>query len=293
MKYIGDHVSISKGIENAPLNAHQIGAKAFAIFTKNQRQWKSNPLTKKSIELFNSRCEEFGFKKEYILPHDSYLINLGSPDEEKLQKSISSFIDELNRCDELGLYKLNFHPGSHLRKISKKDKNYDLKLKYAQEECLSVIVKSINTALDKSKNVVAVIENTAGQGSNLGYKFEHLSYIIDGVKDKDRIGVCIDTCHLFASGYDIRDKQSYEKTMQEFDRVVGFRYLKGMHLNDSKGELNSRLDRHESIGKGKIGLDGFRLLMNDKRLDNIPLILETIDSSIWSEEIKLLYSLID
>lgn len=279
MKRVGAHVSIAGGVENAPLNAKNIGAKAFAMFTKNQRQWNAKPLEKNSIELFKKRCEEFGYNPKHILPHDSYLINLGHPDALKLQTSRDSFIDEMKRCEELGLELLNFHPGSHLGEVS-------------EEECLKTIAESINIALDKTKSVTAVIENTAGQGSNLGYKFEHLAYIIDRVEDKNRVGVCLDTCHTFVAGYDIRKEEAYKKTMTDFEKIVGFKYLKGMHINDSKPDLGKKLDRHESIGKGKIGLEAFGFIMNDSRLEEIPLVLETIDESIWKEEIELLYSLI-
>ena len=280
MKFIGAHVSISGGVFNAPLNAEEIGAKAFALFTKNQRQWSAKPLTEEAITKFKENLKKVGISPEHILPHDSYLINLGNPEEEKRRKSIEAFVDEVNRCYQLGLKYLNFHPGSHLRKVSEK-------------ECLKIIADSINEILERTKEVILVLENTAGQGSNVGYKFEHLAEIIDMVKDKSRIGVCLDTCHMFAAGYDIRTEKSYEKTMKEFDEVVGFKYLKGMHLNDAKSQLGSRVDRHHSIGKGNIGLDAFRFIMNDERLNNIPLILETIDPSIWAEEIKLLYSLIE
>ena len=280
MKFIGAHVSISGGVFNAPLNAEEIGAKAFALFTKNQRQWSAKPLTEEAITKFKENLKKVGISPEHILPHDSYLINLGNPEEEKRRKSIEVFIDEVNRCYQLGLKYLNFHPGSHLRKVSEK-------------ECLKIIADSINEVLERTKEVILVLENTAGQGSNVGYRFEHLAEIIDMVKDKSRIGVCLDTCHMFAAGYDIRTEKSYEKTMKEFDEVVGFKYLKGMHLNDAKSQLGSRVDRHHSIGKGNIGLDAFRFIMNDERLNNIPLILETIDPSIWAEEIKLLYSLIE
>ncbi len=280
MKFIGAHVSISGGVFNAPLNAEEIGAKAFALFTKNQRQWSAKPLTEEAITKFKENLKKVGISPEHILPHDSYLINLGNPEEEKRRKSIEAFVDEVNRCYQLGLKYLNFHPGSHLRKVSEK-------------ECLKIIADSINEILERTKDVILVLENTAGQGSNVGYKFEHLAEIIDMVKDKSRIGVCLDTCHMFAAGYDIRTEKVYEKTMKEFDEVVGFKYLKGMHLNDAKSQLGSRVDRHHSIGKGNIGLDAFRFIMNDKRLNNIPLILETIDPSIWAEEIKLLYSLIE
>lgn len=279
MKRVGAHVSIAGGVENAPLNAKNIGAKAFAMFTKNQRQWNAKSLEKNSIELFKKRCEEFGYSSKHILPHDSYLINLGHPEAEKLEKSREAFLDELQRCEELGLELLNFHPGSHLGEVS-------------EEECLKTIAESINIALDKTKGVMAVIENTAGQGTNLGYKFEHLAYIIDRVEDKNRVGVCLDTCHTFTAGYDMRTEEAYEKTMTEFEKIVGFKYLKGMHINDSKPDLGRRLDRHESIGKGKIGLEAFGFIMNDNRLEEIPLVLETIDESIWKEEIELLYSLI-
>ena len=291
-KFVGAHVSASGGVENAPKNAKDIDARAFALFTKNQRQWSAKPLSLKSIDEFKVNLKDANIDAKHILPHDSYLINLGHPEEEKLIKSQNAFIDELKRADELGLKLLNFHPGSHLQKISKKDAKYNEKLEQAEYECLDVIANSINLAIDETKgsDVVLVIENTAGQGSNLGYKFEHLAYLIDKCKDKSRIGVCIDTCHMFVAGYDIRDKASYEKTWREFDNIIGFEYLKGMHINDSKPPLGSRVDRHHSLGKGEIGLDAFKFIMNDERMDDIPLILETIDSSIWDKEIELLYS---
>ncbi len=278
MKYIGAHVSASGGVYNAPLNALKIGAKAFALFTKNQRRWVSKPLEQKSIEKFKTNLQLANIKPKHVLPHDSYLINLGHPDEQKREKSLSAFIDEIKRCDLLGLNKLNFHPGSHLKEIS-------------EEECLDLIAISMNKAIKETKNISLIIENTAGQGSNLGYKFEHLAYIISKIEDKSRVGVCIDTCHMFTAGYDLRSYEAYNKTWDDFDRIVGFEYLQGMHINDSKPDLGSRVDRHDSIGKGKIGLDAFKFIMNDKRMDDIPLILETIDESIWPEEIKLLYSL--
>lgn len=273
MKYIGAHVSRSGGVENTPINANNIGATAFALFTKSQRQWSAKPLTEKNIKEFKENCKKFGYKPEHILPHDSYLINLGNPDKEKRQKSLNAFIDEALRCEQLGLKYLNFHPGSHLKQIS-------------EEECLDLIVDSINKAINKTKNIVFVIENTAGQGTNVGYKFEHLAYIIKNAKDKKRIGVCIDTCHTLTAGYDIKHK--YEEVMEDFGKIVGFEYLKGMHLNDSKRELGSKADRHENIGRGFVGIDFFKKVIKDKRTDNIPLILETPNSDIWKEEIKLL-----
>ncbi|WP_434636785.1 deoxyribonuclease IV [Sulfurimonas sp. NW7] len=289
-KYVGAHVSASGGVYNAPLNAKAIGAKAFALFTKNQRQWVAKPLDNETIQKFKTALEESEILPKHVLPHDSYLINLGHPEADKLEKSRVAFIDELERCDALGLDKLNFHPGSHLAKLTKKQKEDKALLEEIENKCLDVIAESINLALDKTKNVKAVIENTAGQGSNLGYKFEHLAYIIDKVEDKSRIGVCIDTCHMFTAGYDIRTREAYERTWNAFGEIVGFEYLSGMHLNDSKPPLGSRVDRHHSLGKGEIGLDAFRFIMNDERMDDIPLILETIDETIWAEEIALLYS---
>ncbi|MEA1892273.1 MAG: deoxyribonuclease IV [Campylobacterota bacterium] len=276
-KFVGAHCSASGGVFNAVAQATKIGAKAFALFTKNQRRWDAKPLDTKSIDKFKKALNDSGILPKHVLPHDSYLINLGHPDEQKLIKSRMAFIDELQRCEQLGLDRLNFHPGSHLKEIS-------------EDECLGKVSESINIALDRTDGVSAVIENTAGQGSNLGYSFEQLAQIIDGVEDRSRVGVCIDTCHMFVAGYDIRTKEVYDKTWAEFGDIVGFNYLMGMHINDSKPPLGSKKDRHHSLGKGEIGLDAFRFIMNDKRMDDIPLILETIDDTIWKDEIELLYS---
>lgn len=278
-KRIGAHVSITGGIENAPYNAREIGAKAFALFTKNQRRWTAKDLEEKNILEFKRRIEEIGIEPKYILPHDSYLINLGNADEEKRNQSFEAFVDEMKRCNELGLLYLNMHPGSHLKEIS-------------EEQSMDLIIDCINKAHALVPNVNVVLEITAGQGSNLGYTFEHLAYIINGTIDKNRIGVCLDTCHMFAAGYDIRTKDSYTKTMNNFEKIVGFKYLKGVHLNDSMVPLASKKDRHESIGKGELGLEFFELLMNDERFDDIPIVLETIDETIWKNEIEYLYSLI-
>lgn len=286
MKYIGAHVSASGGVENAPLNAYNIGATAFALFTKNQKQWVAPPLTEKSIELFKQRCAEYGFAPHTILPHDSYLINLGHPTDEGLGKSRAAFIDEMTRCSQLGLDRLNFHPGSHLKEIS-------------ETECLRRIAESINIALDKTQGVIAVLENTAGQGSNMGHRFEHLAEIIDQVVDKSRVGVCIDTCHAFAAGYNLLPgaesdgslfgadaaEATFDTVFSEFDRIVGFKYLKGMHLNDAKKPLGSRVDRHDSLGLGELGKSVFQRIMEDPRFDGIPLILETPNVDIWPQEI--------
>ncbi len=275
MKYFGAHVSASGGVENAPANAHAIGATAFALFTKNQRQWVAAPLRAEQIAAFRKACDELGYAPAQILPHDSYLINLGHPEREALEKSRTAFLDEMRRCEQLGLDRLNFHPGSHLQKI-------------AEEESLDRIAESINLALDRTHGVTAVIENTAGQGSNLGFRFEHLAYLIDRVEDKSRVGVCIDTCHAFAAGYDLRTAEACDATFAELERVVGFGYLKGMHLNDAMKPLDSRVDRHTPLGDGQIGIECFRYIARDKRFDGIPLILETPDEARWSEEIARL-----
>jgi deoxyribonuclease-4 len=277
-KYIGAHVSAAGGVENAPENANKIGATAFALFTKNQRQWQAKPLTEESISAFKENCEKFGFKPEQILPHDSYLINLGHPEKAALQKSRDAFLDEMQRCEQLGLDRLNFHPGSHLNQIS-------------EDECLSIIAESINLSLKKTKGVIAVIENTAGQGTNLGFSFYQLKKIIDQVDDKSQVGVCIDTAHAYSAGYDIKTKAGFEKVFQEFDEVIGFEYLKGMHLNDSKKEFGSKVDRHDSLGKGTLGLEVFECIVKDERFNGIPLILETPNEDLWAEEIKLLRSM--
>lgn len=279
MKRIGAHVSAAGGVENAPLNAAAIGANAFALFTKNQRQWSAPPLAAASIEAFAKNCALHGIAAEHILPHDSYLINLGHPEADKLAQSRAAFLDEMQRCEQLGLTLLNFHPGSHLKQVS-------------ESECLATIAASINHALEKTKGVAAVIENTAGQGTNLGFRFEHLAEIIDQVADKSRVGVCLDTCHSFAAGYDLSTQESCAAVFAEFDRVVGFSYLRGMHLNDSKKGLGSHVDRHDSLGKGVLGLEVFKFIMNDPRFDDLPLILETIDETLWAEEITLLRSFI-
>lgn len=279
MKYIGAHVAAEKGVSNIPVNAHLIGAKSFALFTRNPSRWVSKPISEAEAATFKDNCAKYGYTPDIILPHDSFLINLGSPDAEKLVKSREAFLDELQRCELLGLSMLNFHPGSHMREIE-------------TDKCLDLIAESLNISLDKTKGVKAVIENTAGQGSNLGFTFEQIAHIIDKVEDKSRVGVCIDTCHAYAAGYEMTTEESYAATWQEFDDVIGFKYLSGMHLNDTYKALGSKVDRHAPIGKGVMGEEFWEMLMNDPRMDNIPLILETPDESLWAEEISWLYSLI-
>lgn len=275
MKYFGAHVSAAGGVANAPVNAHKIGATGFALFTKNQRQWVAKPLEQTEIDSFRRNCEAYGYKPACVLPHDSYLINLGHPEAEALEKSRAAFLDEMRRCELLGLDRLNFHPGSHLNLIG-------------EEQCLDRIAESINLALDRTEGVTAVIENTAGQGSNLGFRFEQLAGLIDRVEDKSRVGVCIDTCHAFAAGYDLSTEEACAATFAEFERVVGFAYLRGMHLNDAMKPLGSHIDRHAPLGEGMIGEACFRYIARDSRFDGIPLILETPDEERWSEEIARL-----
>lgn len=278
MKYIGAHVSAAGGVENCPSNAEAIGANAFALFTKNQRRWNAKPLSETTINAFKAALGRSGISPDQLLPHDSYLINLGSPDDEKWERSYAAFIDEIYRAQQLGIPMLNFHPGSHLRQIS-------------EEECLQRIAKAMNRALSESNGVSLIIENTAGQGSNIGYSFEHLARLIELSDERNRVGVCIDTCHAFAAGYDLRSSEAYEHTMKQFGEIVGFSYLKAMHLNDAKSDLASRVDRHDSIGEGSIGMEGFRSLIRDSRTDDIPLILETPKPERWKEEIELLRSI--
>ena len=278
MKYIGAHVSASGGVENAPLNASKIGANAMALFTKNQRQWKAKPLSEDSIRAFKSNLKEAGILPKHVLPHDSYLINLGNPDQEKWQKSLEAFIDEAQRAEQLDIPLLNFHPGSHLREIS-------------EAECIARNAAAMNTTLRNTSFVSLVVETTAGQGSNIGYSFEHLAALIDQSENPERVGVCIDTCHIFAAGYDLRSEEAYQETMDAFGRIIGFNKLMGMHINDAKSELGSRVDRHHSLGKGNLGSQAFGFMMKDPRLQDIPIVLETIDPELWPEEIKWLRSL--
>lgn len=279
MKYIGAHVSTEGGVAGTPIAASAIGAKAFALFTRNPSRWKSKEISQKEAELFRENCVKEGFNPSVILPHDSFLINLGSPDPAKLELSRAAFLDELHRCEQLGLTMLNFHPGSHLNQIE-------------EDACLRLIADSINDALSQTKGITAVIESTAGQGSNLGHRFEHLAKIIELIEDKSRIGVCVDTCHTFAAGYDLASEEGFQNTWKQFDEIIGFKYLRGMHLNDSKKGLGSRVDRHAPIGEGELGRSFFEMLMKDPRFDNIPLILETPDESLWPQEIAWLYSLV-
>lgn len=271
-------MSAAGGVENAIGLAKLIGANAFALFTRNQKSWVSKPLESKNIIAFKEGLSASGIEPRFVLPHDSYLINLGNPDEEALEKSRNAFLDEMQRCEQLGLNLLNFHPGSHLNKIS-------------EEECLDQIAQEINHALDQTSGVTAVIENTAGQGSNLGFKFSQIARIISGINDKSRVGVCIDTCHTFAAGYDMSNEMGYGFTMDEFEQEIGFKYLRAIHLNDSKKGCGSRVDRHESLGQGCLGTWFFETFMHDERFDDMPIILETPDPSIWAQEIQWLRSL--
>lgn len=277
MKYIGAHVSVAGGVSKAPEEAQRIGARAFAMFTGSSNRWVSKPISQQEIVRFHELCKKGGFDLGKILPHDNFLINLGSPDENKLALSRKSFLEEMQRCEQLGLTLLNFHPGSHLKAIS-------------EERCLDRIAESINITLDKTKNVCAVLENVAGQGSNMGYDFSQLAYIISKVDDKNRIGVCMDTCHAYSAGYDLASPEGYAKTWEEFDSEIGAPFLKAIHLNDDLKPLGSRIDRHASIGQGTLGKEFFIRFVNDPRFDDMPIILETPNPDLWPEEIEWLYS---
>lgn len=278
MKFIGAHVSVEGGVSNAPLNAAAIGAKAFALFTGYNTRWASKPISDEQAALFKENCERLGFSPEVILPHDNFLINLGSPDSKKLAMSRKSFLEEMQRCEQLGLRMLNFHPGSHVGEME-------------EDACLDLIAESINITLGKTTGIVAVIETTAGQGTNLGHRFEHIARIIDGIEDKERAGVCLDTCHSYSAGYDLASEEGYRETWRLFDEIIGAKYLKAIHLNDDMRALGSRIDRHASLGKGTLGEEFFRRFVNDPRFDSMPIILETPDPDIWKQEIEWLYSL--
>ena len=258
---LGAHTSTSGGVSKAIERANKLNFSAIQIFTKNNNRWFSKPLEEDEIEKFRSLDDKSTVK--FIVSHDSYLINLCSSNPEILEKSQNAFIDELTRCELLGIPYLNFHTGSHTGR--------------GEDDGLKVISDSINIAHSKTKgfNISSMLEITTGQGTVLGYRFEQINKIIESIEEVERMSVCIDTAHMFAAGYDFRDEESYIKTMQEFDDIIGIDRLKCFHINDSKKELGSRVDRHENIGKGFIGLDGFRNIMNDKRLTTIPKILET------------------
>jgi deoxyribonuclease IV len=279
---IGAHTSIRGGVSNAVDLAESLGFNAMQIFTKNNNRWYSKPLAAEEIKSFREKVKKSGIK--FVVSHDCYLINLCATDETMLLKSIEAMIDELTRCELLGIPYLNFHPGSHCGA--------------GEEEGIKSIARSINLAHEHTKDfkVSSMLELTAGQGSAIGYKFEHIRDIIDLIDDKDRMSVCIDTAHIFAAGYDIRDNDSYKKTIDEFDRIIGLERLKCFHINDSKKALGSRVDRHEHIGKGLIGLEGFKNILNDARFKHIPKILETPKGKEQLEDlenIKTLKSLIE
>ena len=277
MKYVGPHVSIAGGVSQAPLNATQLGAQGFGMFTKNQRQWNAAPYSEAEITAFKQNLITHHYPVKSILPHAGYLINLASPDPAAWSHSIDAFTDELERCRQLGLDRLNLHPGSHLGKLKPPD-------------AIQRVADAVNESLRRTEGVTVVLENTAGAGFTMGATFEDLAAMIKGIKDKKRIGVCLDTCHLFAAGFDLRKERDYETIFKAFEKTVGLDYLKGLHLNDSKGDLGSHRDRHESLGKGFLGWPLFERIMRDARFDDIPLVLETPDDALWPSEIKALRS---
>lgn len=274
-RYIGPHVSAAGSPAAAVANALAVGATGFALFVKNQRQWVGKPLPSGDAAAFRAAMAAAPYAPGQVLPHAGYLINLANPDEAKHAKSMESLLDELRRCEALGLDRLNLHPGSHLNQLS-------------PEAACDRVAESINRALAATRGVTVVIENTAGQGAYLGAAPEQLGRIVAGVEDKARVGICLDTAHAFAAGFDLRTEAGLEDFLGRVDRAVGLRYLRGMHLNDSKGDLGSHLDRHESLGKGFLGWAPFLALARDPRLVGIPLILETPDETLWPEETRRL-----
>lgn len=278
MKFVGAHVSISGGVSNSPERATEIGANALGIFTKNQRQWKVPPLSDDEIERFKSELAKAKIEPEHVVVHDSYLINIGNPDVEKRKKSLDALLDETIRVERLGLVYLNFHPGSGMKEIS-------------EAETLTLIAEGVNEVLAQTKSAVLLLEATAGQGAHVGYQFEQLTTIIEKIDSKKRIGVCLDTCHIFVAGYDIRTPETYGETMKSFNKIVGLKYLKALHLNDAKNELGSRVDRHACLGEGHLDWQTFKNIMVDKRLDDIPMVLETPDKELWKEEVAALMAM--
>lgn len=282
-KFVGAHVSASGGVDKSVNNSINIAGMAFSMFLKPSRGWNAPPLKETTVDLFKKNCEanEIDYCK-FCIPHGSYLINLGNPDEEKRSKMYIAFEDELKRCDALGIKLYNFHPGSTVGQCTK-------------EESIEFISECINKAHQQTQSVITVLENCA-ESKCVGYRFKELAEIIDKVKDKSRVGVCLDTCHLFAAGYDVRTNESFNKVMIEFEDTIGLKYLKAMHLNDSKGPFKSGLDRHENLGKGNIGMECFKFIMNDSRFNDIPLILETPDPNnddrIYKKEIAALYDML-
>jgi deoxyribonuclease-4 len=275
---LGAHTSAAGGVFNALYEGREIGATTIQLFTSNQRQWHSRSLSQETIEHWLAALKETGLEK--IMSHDSYLINLGAPASEVLVKSRHAFREELIRCLQLGISYLNFHPGSALQA--------------GKEPCLNRIVNSLLEVQDLFQDHVGcrlLIETTAGQGSTIGAAFEEIAFIIERVKEKVPIGVCIDTCHIFAAGYDIRDAGRLKEVLKEFDQVIGLEHLYAMHLNDSLGDLGSRLDRHAPIGEGKLGLEAFRAIMQEPQLAPLPKYLETPGGpDAWKKEIPLLRS---
>lgn len=282
IRLFGAHMSTAGGVEKAPERGKSAGCRAMQIFTKNQNQWAGKKLEKKSVEAYLRNLDDAGIT--HVASHDSYLINLASPDPVMLKKSFDAFVDEIERAALLKIPYLVFHPGSHLGT--------------GEERGLKSVAKAMNEAIKITKHcpdVILTIETTAGQGTNLGYKFDHVAYLVDKVKDKKRVGVCLDTCHIFAAGYDIRSKEGYKKTFREFDEKIGLDYLRFFHINDSKKEFGSRVDRHEHIGKGFIGKDAFGFLVNDRRFIKTPMVLETPKGKDLAEDrenLKLLRGLI-
>jgi len=274
-------MSIAGGIEKAPARGESVGCTAMQIFTKSSNNWYSKPLEDDTVKAWFENLKKTDIS--IVASHDSYLINLASPEKEKREKSLKAFIDEIERAEKLGIPLLVFHPGSHLGT--------------GEETGLTAVADCMNEAIDRTPDskVVLTIETTAGQGTNLGWRFEHLAFLIDRMENKERVGVCVDTCHIFAAGYELRDEKSYKETFREFDEIIGLDWLRFFHLNDSKKDFGSRVDRHNHIGEGFLGKEPFRFLMNDRRFQKIPMVLETPKGKELKEDLQnlaVLHSLI-
>lgn len=274
---IGAHTSAAGGVFQALIHGKRIGATTIQLFTANQKQWTPKVLTDEMVAKWQETLMQTGLQE--IMSHDSYLINLGCPDLDNLTKSRTAFALEIDRCLRLGITYLNFHPGAALTQ--------------SVEGCLDRIVESLRLVKPalKQGNLRLLLEATAGQGSTVGWRFEELAYLIQRLQDDIPIGVCIDTCHIFAAGYDLRTPEACDATLKEFDRIVGLQHLYALHLNDSLKPLGSRVDRHSSLGQGYIGLEAFRYLMCDPRTAYLPKYLETPEPEKWPEEIQLLRSM--
>jgi len=273
MKFIGAHVSAAGGVENTPHRAAAIGADAFSLFVKNQKRWSAPPFKEGQPQSFKKALQKSGISPENVIPHAGYLINLAHPDKDKRQKSLDAMVDEVLRVEELGLTFINVHPGSHLNITSR-------------TEALQQVAKSLDWIMEQTSTGHILLENTAGQGTNLGYQFEELARILDHCRYPERAGICIDSCHAYSAGYNLADPSEYNRAKEEMIRLWGPEKVRAFHVNDSLNPLGSRKDRHEQLGKGTLGWKAFENLMTDPLWEDRPFILETRQEDLWAEEIR-------